>query len=258
MNSNYSNPSRGNRCSMLREHPLTKLILTEGSFPEVIVVTALRRPATDIVVQIRWRMGTALAPSARKVDGVTVQSICPGRLPEQLLRWKFPWGHVSELEELVEQAAWSLGGSYLERFSKAPSDPASGLGPQFCGLGKYYSFPGQGATSIGQTRNEDLMEEAARTGYWVWRFNTCYRQGQSPHPVDRGNFLSWRKKEPTLQEDGSRMGPFPGWLPREPFCGRSGEWWLKTAKELETDNVQSLYIAYNFTRRCIQYENYNK
>ena len=247
---------------MLRDHPLTKLVISEGGFPEVVSLSALRRPLTDVIVQIHWRLGTGPIGSARIVQGVKVETIGSSRLPDQVLRWKYPWGHISELEELVEQTAWSLGGAYLERFAKAPysgeqpyTAPGAGLRPSFCGLGKCYSFPGLGEASIGQMDNEDLMEEAARTGYWSWRFNVCFRMHQA-HKIDRGRFEDCRRKDPTLQDDGSREGPFPGWSPREPVCGHSGEWWLQTAKEFQADDATSRFIPYDLTRLRLCYEAY--
>ena len=249
---------------MLRDHPLTKLVISEGGFPEVVCVSALRRPLTDVIVQIQWRPGTGPVGSRRMVQEVKVETIGPSRLPDQILRWKFPWGHVSELEELVEQTAWSVGGTYLERFAKAPysgelpyTAPGAGIRPSFCGLGKCYSFPGQGEASIGEMNNEDLVEEAARTGYWWWRFNVFFRMHEA-HEIDRGRFQDWRRKDPTVQDDGSREGPFPGWLPREPFRGQSGEWWLQTAKEFEADNVHSLIMPYDLTRRRLHYETWDR
>ena len=167
---------------MLRDHPLTKLVISEGGFPEVVSLSALRRPLTDVIVQIHWRLGTGPIGSARIVQGVKVETIGSSRLPDQVLRWKYPWGHISELEELVEQTAWSLGGAYLERFAKAPysgeqpyTAPGAGLRPSFCGLGKCYSFPGLGEASIGQMDNEDLMEEAARMG--IGRGDSTFASG---------------------------------------------------------------------------------
>ena len=229
----------------------------------MVTVCALRRPMTAVIVQIRWRRGTGPIGSTRIVLATKVSTIGPSRLPDQVLRWNYPWGQVSELEELVVQTAWSLGAGYIHRFAKPPysgalpyNAPGAGILPSFCGLDKCYEFPHQGAASIGQMDNEDLMEEAARKGYWRWDFNVCFQMHKA-HPLERSQLESWRTEDPTIEVDGSRKGPFPGWQAREQIFGHSGEWWLQTAKEFETDDETSLFIPYDLVRRCIRYETYD-
>lgn len=256
-------PARG---KMMPEHPLTKLILSEAGFPESVVVCALRRRLTDVVVTIIWRLGTGPGASTRTLkvgnEEVKTTSLGPSRLPEHLLRWRYPWECVSELEELVEQTAWSLGGGRIERYANPPysgelpyTAPGSGILPNFCGLEKSYEFPSRGAATTGKLNNEDLLEEAARTGYWWWRFDVCFRMHEAKFCDTY--FKELRKKDPTLRDDGSRAGQFPGWLPREDFCGISAEEWLRTAKRFETDAVESYSIVYDLARRRIRYEDYN-
>jgi hypothetical protein len=242
---------------MIADHPLTELILNEAGYPEIITISHLRRPHTDIVVRIRWRQGTGPTLIPSKLGDVKVTSIGPNRLPDQEIRWRYPWGHVAELAELIEQSAWSLGASYVQRFAKAPysgplhySDPAVGIRPAFCGIGHCYSFPGSGEVSMGQMDNVDLVEEAARTGYWFWRFDVRYRM-HSAHHLHRSKLKAIRVNDLTILEDGSRAGEFPGWQPGKSRGGRSGEWWLATAREFETDDTTSLLLEFDVTGRCV-------
>jgi hypothetical protein len=239
--------------AMLRDHPLT----------ELIQVAALRRPSTDIIVTIEWRLGTCSADFKRKIDDATVTNIGPGRLPEQLVRWKYRWSDVHELQQLIEQAIWSLGGLFLERFAKPPhhgevpySDPSAGIRPSFCGLGSCYDFPHSGASSVGDTKNGDLVKEAALAGYWLGRFDVCYRMNAAR--FSKGDLEKARRKDSTLQGDGSRKGPFPGWKVREPFEGQSGEQWLRTASECQSSDDHALLMPYDVARRTINYEYFQK
>jgi hypothetical protein len=156
------------------------------------------------------------------------------------------WKDMETLEEWIESAAWELGAWDMEASPDGwKSNPGNGIGVSFCGLDSVYSIPGSNGS--GQD-NWEMGDHAAREGWWSWCFKPNAGWGADSIPLKTA-----LRGDASLQPDGSRRSPFPGWLRTGRFAGRSGDWWLGLAKSFEVsdDPGTALRIVWDFRKRML-------
>lgn len=115
---------------------------------------------------------------------------------------------IEDIERWVSEVGWVLGAGYMYRWFHGPSKTRPD-----------HAFGGARWTSLGEENaigdeDTDLAEDAVESGYWEWEINATYRKAESYTSVLMD---SWRRHDPTLAEDGSRLGPFPGWDGGHPY-----------------------------------------
>lgn len=112
-----------------------------------------------------------------------------------------------ELQGWVSELGWVLGSGYMYRWHHAPGRRMEHL----WGLERY-AVAGE-AMQEGDNSKE-LAALCAQYGVWSWEINCAYgkRNGMSAMMMD-----SWIHHDPSLQEDGSRAGYFPGWDGAHPW-----------------------------------------
>lgn len=164
------------------------------------------------------------------------------------------WSQIEQVEEWLEEAAWALGAWDMARYSNPPEadpdhwreQPGNGIAVNFCGLDAVYSIPG--STGSPDQNNWALGDIAAHEGWWSW----CFKPAAA-WPSDSIELKSSLRGDASLQPDGRRHLPFPGWLRTGRFAGRSGNWWLGLAKSFEVSDEPglALRIVWDFRKRML-------
>lgn len=173
-----------------------------------ITVAAVPYTNTPVVLTLHWHgfVETRLA-DVTDANIVTYQSV-----PSSALQLNERWDRFEDLENAVLDVAWELGAWKLERNEAPPFiRPGASEHESLRCLGAFGNSPltidGQPPVVAECPDAEDLIEAAARAGYYEWLF----------HPV-RGGLWGERTDDSTLEEGGYRNPPCP-YLPKPPRPG---------------------------------------
>ena len=106
-----------------------------------------------------------------------------------------------QLEAELSAIAWELGAGYLYRWYERCGD----YGHLFRNM---YSFAdGEPFADDSAVNAADYLPDAETYGVWIWEFNVAWKRGVAIP----WQFESWRQHDPSLEDDGRRSIPFPGW-----------------------------------------------
>jgi hypothetical protein len=185
----------------------------ENYLPIIIVGIALPNDAADMVARLYFPDENYFhdGPDIIKYKGRECIRFVFSK--DETIRFPIPRGvTLGTIEEWIEETAWKLGVSTMDRFSK-PADPdpttwrerpGNGIGTTFCGIDSD-GLPG--STGIASTKNSDLAFIAAKNGWFTWIFkpNKGFKPDSIPMKIARRQIKN-------LNAAGGRDGEFPGWI----------------------------------------------
>lgn len=200
-------------------------------------------PCRQIAMRITWDSFGPLSREAREkaegeLHGVSISGC--GRRPDSTRLIDLADEKEATpmcVEEWLVQAAWALGAGYLYRWHWAARGMTDALRRDFGDPLYVTSFGGEETPFARGERSDELAQLAANHGYWAWEFNSAYRKYDGHSAFQWSN---WRKNDPSIEDNGGRSIPFPGWRDDK---------WLKIAKQFEEsgDPGLTLRITYNLT-----------
>ena len=175
---------------------------------KTISVSTPNLPGSDLVLWIKYDAGLDMRhPEMEQGLESKVKVTGWSRLSDSYIRVAANWSKPAEIEKWVSEIGWRLGGGYMYRWNKAPGRSSGHL----WGTVKY-TVNGDDLSS-GDTA-PDLADRCETYGCWEWEIN-CAPQKDKGHTAYL--FEKWREADPTLTDDGSRSGDFPGWESYHPY-----------------------------------------
>lgn len=169
-------------------NPISQMLQQDSRVLRAARVCAVHRPRADLVVTICVEESTCVC---RRLHA-----------PE----WECP----RDIEEWCEPLGWTLGSSWLTREFWAATRTPNVVTLLDFGFDAYFPCLDAGDEC------PDLLAEAVAGGYWKWTF-------QPRWPVHDRAITDM--PDDTLDGDGGRERPFPGWRPT---------YWTDVAKRFET------------------------
>lgn len=167
---------------------------------------------SDIMIQITWDAGMDMRiPELEVPDISSPDAIIERRKAVTVSGWSrmadtyvlidAKWNDPSQIEQWVSEIGWCLGAGYMYRWHNAPGSAHKHL----WGLVKY-SVAGDDL-QIGDS-SEELSELTEKYGCWSWEINSAYRKADGHSKIF---WSEWYRADISLDPDGSRSTPFPGW-----------------------------------------------
>lgn len=116
-----------------------------------------------------------------------------------------------EMEAELSVAGWYLGAGYLFRWYHRTDDYSHHFRNRYSiavATGEN-SFRHEDFTDDTDAREiyHQMISRAEDYGVWEWEFNVAYRR----NIAKPWQFESWRKHDPSIDDEGKRAEPFPGW-----------------------------------------------
>ena len=170
------------------------------------VATPATPSPTEAVLTVSYCASTG---DAQKTEsGATLESW--GKLPDTM--------HLltprskEEMEAELSDAGFFLGAGYLFRWYHSPG---SRMEHRYRNMYTFsvgltadsFRYESLADDSDVDDHSKRLMELSQEHGTWEWEFNVAYRRNLSTP----WQFESWRKHDPTIDDEGKRDRPFPGW-----------------------------------------------
>ena len=112
-----------------------------------------------------------------------------------------------QIQEWISALGWAIGSGYMYRWHFAPGRPLKHL----WGMERY-SINGMD-TALGDSA-PDFAEMTVEHGCWSWEINCAWRKAEGHTAL---LFTKWKEHDPTLTDDGTRSGDFPGWAGEHPW-----------------------------------------
>lgn len=163
-----------------------------------VTLAAVPCPDTPVILTLHWHgfVRTRLA------DIPEAGTVAYAPVPSSALQLNADWRDVTALDRAALDAAWELGAWDVQRAERRGCirPGAEAAEAQEC-LRAFGSFPDAGDERyvIAETPDaEDLIELAARSGYYTWTFRPA-----------RGGIWAEYAEDATLKPDGGREPPCP-------------------------------------------------
>ena len=112
-----------------------------------------------------------------------------------------------QLQDWLSAIGWGIGAGYMYRWHHSPGRPMNHL----WGLTRYTIA---GMDTAHGDANSDLAEMTGKYGCWSWEINCAWRKAEGHSAI---YFAKWREHDPTLTDNGTRLGKFPGWNGAHPW-----------------------------------------
>jgi len=174
-----------------------------------IKTISVATPATEVpmlgVLRISWDMMTNEETKLGLFGETSLSDI--SRLPDKM--YALPAARPEEIEAWLSEVGWSIGAGYMYRWNKAPGRPYDHL------WGNLYTIGDSPMVEESpDIDSEELAEATILNGVWEWEINCAWKKAQGSSAE---MFESWRKNDPSLEPDGRRSIPFPGWSDSHPW-----------------------------------------
>ena len=158
---------------------------------------------STLMVWLTYASWVSTQHTDERLPGVTIQG---GGSPADTYRAVLEMPSPQMVQDWISELGWRVGAGYLYRWHFAPGRPMRHL----WGLDRY--IVGDEESALGDS-DPSLADLCKQYGCWQWEINCAWRRGEA-----RGWQLErWRKHDPTLLEDGSRAGAWPGWDGEHPW-----------------------------------------
>lgn len=154
-----------------------------------------------IMLRITWDAGIDMRIPEMEGAGGGGEVSGWARMADMYIRADIPWATPDTLERYISEIGWALGAGYMYRWHKAPGMHREHL----WGLIRYSTPAGE--LAMGDS-SEELSALAAQHGCWEWEINAAYRKANGHTAM---YWPAWRAADPSLDDDGGRSKPFPGW-----------------------------------------------
>jgi len=136
------------------------------------------------------------------VQGNEVKLTGWSKMADTYIRVKIGWENPLDVEKMVSELGWYLGGGYMYRWIFGPG--AERHKHRFgC---QRYEVMGD-SLAIGEAA-PDLLAMAQEHGVWEWEINSAYLMRIG---INHFFWTKWKSEDNFRNEDGLRGSPFPGW-----------------------------------------------
>lgn len=185
---------------------------------KAIFVSTPDKSNSELMIQIKWDAGMDMRipelgiPDISSADAIIEQRKVVtvsgwSRMADTYTLLTAPWEHPAEIEQWVSEIGWRLGAGYMYRWHSAPGD-------RYDHLWGNIRYTVLGDDMYRGDASEELALLTEEYGCWQWEINASHRKMYGHSAIF---WPEWYNCDPSLDEDGGRSVPFPGWDGHHPW-----------------------------------------